>query len=58
MLGVVLYTMLMCTMYILDAEMSMNLFATHLYNRVQFKIFTLRKIRTFINKNAANIIYK
>ena len=36
----------------------MNLFATHLYNTVQVKLFTLAKIRKFIDKNTANVIYK
>ena len=42
----------------LDAAMSMNLYATHLYNRIQIKIFTLSQIRKFIDNNSANIIYK
>ena len=42
----------------LDAGMSLNLFASHLYNRVQIKIFTLSKIRKFIDANSADIIYK
>ena len=42
----------------LDAEMSLNLFASHLYNRIQIKIFTLSKIRKYIDKNTANAIYK
>ena len=42
----------------LDAGMSLNLFASHLYNRTHIKIFTLSKIRKFINKSTANIIYK
>ena len=42
----------------LDAEMSLRLFATHLYNRTQTKLFTLLKIRKFIDKNTANVIYK
>ena len=42
----------------LDAEMSMKIFATNLYNRIQVKLFTLAKIRRFIDKNTANIIYK
>ena len=43
---------------ILDAEMSLSSFATHLYNRIQVKLFTLIKIRKFIDKNTANTIYK
>ena len=42
----------------LDAGMSMIQYATHLYNRVQIKLFTLSKIRKFIDKSVATIIYK
>ena len=42
----------------LDAGMSLNLFASHLYNRVQIKVFTLSKIRKFIDKATADVIYK
>ena len=42
----------------LDAGMSLNLFALHLYNRIQIKIFTLSKIRKWIDKATANIVYK
>ena len=42
----------------LDAEMSLNSYVTHLYNRVQVKLFTLMKIRKFIDKHTANVIYK
>ena len=42
----------------LDAEMSLGLYAAHLYNRIQIKVFTLSKIRKFIDKNTASIIYK
>ena len=42
----------------LDAGMSMIQYATHLYNRVQIKLFTLSKIRRFIDKSVATIIYK
>ena len=42
----------------LDAEMPMDLFATHLFNRVQIKKNTLLKILKCINKNTANMIYK
>ena len=38
--------------------MSLTLFAQHLYNRIQIKIFTLSKIRKLINKYIANTIYK
>ena len=43
---------------ILDAEMSLSSFVTHLYNRIQVKLFTLMKIRKFIDKHTANVIYK
>ena len=43
---------------IMDAEMSMSPFTSHLYNRIQVKLFTLMKIRKFIDKNTADIIYK
>ena len=33
----------------LDAEMSLCLFASHLYNRIQSKVFTLSKIRRYID---------
>ena len=44
----------------LDAGMSLNLYASHLYNRIQIKLFTLSKIRKFIDrpKDSANIVYK
>ena len=42
----------------LDAGMSLSLFASHLYNRIQVKMFTFSKIRKFIDKSTANIIYK
>ena len=42
----------------LDAGMSLAMFASHLYNRIQVKLYTLSKIRKFIDKNAANLIYK
>ena len=38
--------------------MSLSLFASHLYNRIQVKMFTFSKIRKFIDKSTANIIYK
>ena len=43
---------------LLDADMSLNLFAQHLYNRVQIKVFTLSKIKKLIDNSTANIIYK
>ena len=42
----------------LDAEMSLSLYAAHLYNRIQVKIFTLSKITKFIDTNYATIIYR
>ena len=42
----------------LDDSMSLTLFAQHLYNRIQIKIFTLSKIRKLIDKYTANTIYK
>ena len=42
----------------LDAEMSLGLYAAHLYNRIQVKIFTLSKITKFIDTNYATIIYR
>ena len=42
----------------LDAGMSLNLYASHLYNKIQIKLFTLSKIRKFIDKDSANIVYK
>ena len=38
--------------------MFLNSFASHLYNRIQVKLFTLAKIRKCIDKNTANMIYK
>ena len=43
---------------ILDAEMSLSTYATHLYNRIQVKLFTLMKIRKYIDKHTASVIYK
>ena len=43
---------------ILDAGMLLKLYASHFYNRVQIKVFTLLKIRKFIDRSTANIIYK
>ena len=42
----------------LDAEMSLNSFVSHMYNRIQSKLFTLMKIRKFIDRDTALIIYK
>ena len=42
----------------LDAEISMNLFASVLYNKIQVKLFTLTKNRKFIDRNTALSIYK
>ena len=42
----------------LDAEMSMNSFVSHMYNRIQSKLFTLMKIGKFIDRGTALIIYK
>ena len=43
---------------VLDAEMSLNSFTSHLYNRIQIKLFTLIIILRFIDRNTANTIYK
>ena len=42
----------------LDAGMSLSLFASHLYNRIQIKLLTLSKLWRYIDKNSANVIYK
>ena len=38
--------------------MSLNSFVSHMYNRIQSKLFTLMKIRKFIDRDTALIIYK
>ena len=38
--------------------MSLSAYAAHLYNRIQVKLFTLIKIRKYIDRHTANVIYK
>ena len=42
----------------LDAEMPMELFVPHLYNIIQIRLFTLIKIRKYIDQHTADLIYQ